>query len=86
MLAYPEIDPVAFALGPVKVHWYGLTYLGGLAFAWWLAVRQTRRPGSVLKREQVDDLNASREGLNSNVHFSERWWIAVNWAVNWPVN
>ena len=56
MLAYPEIDPVAFAFGPVKVHWYGLTYLAGLAFAWWLAVRQTQRPGSVLKREQVDDL------------------------------
>ena len=56
MLAYPEIDPVAFALGPVTVHWYGLTYLAGLAFAWWLAVRQTRRPGSVLQREQVDDL------------------------------
>ena len=27
MLAYPEIDPVAFALGPVKVHWYGLMYV-----------------------------------------------------------
>jgi phosphatidylglycerol:prolipoprotein diacylglycerol transferase len=56
MLPYPEIDPVALALGPVKVHWYGLTYLTGLAFAWWLAVRQTRRPNSVLRREQVDDL------------------------------
>mgnify|MGYP000344950094 CR=1 FL=1 len=56
MLPYPDIDPVAIALGPLKLHWYGLTYLAGLAFAWWLAVRQTRRPGSVLQREQVDDL------------------------------
>ncbi|MFT6958336.1 MAG: phosphatidylglycerol:prolipoprotein diacylglycerol transferase [Halieaceae bacterium] len=56
MLPYPEIDPVALALGPIKVHWYGLTYLTGLAFAWWLAVRQTRRPNSVLQRAQVDDL------------------------------
>ena len=56
MLPYPEIDPVALALGPVKVHWYGLTYLTGLAFAWWLAARRTRRPWSVVKREQVDDL------------------------------
>ena len=37
-MVYPEIDPVALALGPFKVHWYGLTYLGGLFFAWWLAV------------------------------------------------
>ena len=56
MLPYPEIDPVAFAIGPIKVHWYGLTYLAGLAFAWWLAVRRAGRPWSVLRREQVDDL------------------------------
>jgi len=56
MLSYPEIDPVAVALGPIKIHWYGLTYLAGLAFAWWLAVRRTARPGCALKREQVDDL------------------------------
>ena len=56
MLPYPEIDPVAVALGPIKVHWYGLTYLVGLGFAWWLAVRRTAQPGSALKREQVDDL------------------------------
>ena len=56
MLPYPEIDPIALALGPVKVHWYGLTYLTGLAFAWWLAARRTQRPWSVVKREQVDDL------------------------------
>ena len=30
MLTYPHIDPVALQLGPVAVHWYGLTYL--LAF------------------------------------------------------
>lgn len=56
MLAYPEIDPVAFALGPIKIHWYGLTYLCGLAFAWWLAARRTSMPWSPVKREQVDDL------------------------------
>ena len=56
MLSYPEIDPVAFAIGPIKVHWYGLTYLAGLAFAWWLAARRASLPGAVLKREQVDDM------------------------------
>jgi len=56
MLQYPEIDPVAIALGPVKVHWYGLAYLAGLAFAWWLAVRRSRVPGAAVRRDQVDDL------------------------------
>ena len=56
MLPYPEIDPVALAVGPVKIHWYGLTYLAGLAFAWWLAVRRSAVPGAAVKRQQVDDL------------------------------
>lgn len=32
MLTYPHIDPVALALGPIKIHWYGIMYL--LAFFW----------------------------------------------------
>ncbi len=56
MLPYPEIDPVAIALGPVKIHWYGLTYLAGIAFGWWLAVKRSARPDSPVARGQVDDL------------------------------
>ena len=46
----------AVAVGPIKVHWYGLTYIGGLAFAWWLARLRSAQPHSPLKRDQVDDL------------------------------
>ncbi len=56
MIDYPVIDPVAVSLGPLKVHWYGLTYLGGLFFAWWLATRRAARPDSPILRSQVDDL------------------------------
>ena len=56
MLAYPAIDPVAVSLGPVKIHWYGLTYIGGLAFAWWFARRRSNAPHSPLKPDQIDDL------------------------------
>jgi phosphatidylglycerol:prolipoprotein diacylglycerol transferase len=31
MLIHPQIDPVALQLGPVAVHWYGLTYLAAFA-------------------------------------------------------
>ncbi len=36
MLPYPEINPVAFELGPLSVHWYGLMYLVGFGSAWLL--------------------------------------------------
>ncbi len=56
MLQYPQIDPVAIALGPIEVHWYGLAYLAAIAFAWWLAARRSTQPGAAVRREQVDDL------------------------------
>ncbi len=56
MLAYPNIDPVALQLGPVKIHWYGLTYLIGFAAAWWLGRRRAQRPGSGWTEQQVGDL------------------------------
>lgn len=56
MLTYPDIDPVAFQLGPLKVHWYGLMYLVGFAGGWALARLRVRRPWSPLNAEQVDDL------------------------------
>lgn len=31
MLTHPDFDPVAFSIGPLAVHWYGLTYLVGFA-------------------------------------------------------
>ncbi|HUG72859.1 MAG TPA: prolipoprotein diacylglyceryl transferase [Steroidobacteraceae bacterium] len=56
MLEYPNIDPVALALGPVRIHWYGIMYVVGFAAAWWLARRQAARPGSTWKAAQVDDM------------------------------
>ena len=56
MLIYPEIDPIALALGPVKIHWYGLMYVVGFIAAWWLARRRAAKPGSTWKPLDVDDL------------------------------
>jgi phosphatidylglycerol:prolipoprotein diacylglycerol transferase len=56
MLTYPEIDPVAFSIGPIHVHWYGIMYLIGFAAAWWLGQRRTAVPDSIFKAEQVSDL------------------------------
>lgn len=56
MLVHPNFDPVAVAIGPLAVHWYGLMYLGGFAAAWWLAHRRARRADSPVSRAQIDDL------------------------------
>ena len=42
MLTYPHIDPIAFRLGPVSFHWYGLMYVFGIGIAWILAVWRGR--------------------------------------------
>ncbi|MDP4607569.1 MAG: prolipoprotein diacylglyceryl transferase [Burkholderiaceae bacterium] len=40
MLIHPHIDPVAIAIGPLAVHWYGLTYL--LAFGLFVLLGRAR--------------------------------------------
>ncbi|HET8700057.1 MAG TPA: prolipoprotein diacylglyceryl transferase, partial [Nitrococcus sp.] len=56
MLHYPDINPIAFRLGPLAVHWYGIMYAVGFIAGWWLGRRRTRQPWSPLEPQQVDDL------------------------------
>ena len=56
MLSYPNIDPILFQIGPLKVHWYGVMYLLGFAAAWWLGLRRARQPRSLLTETHVNDL------------------------------
>ncbi len=56
MLSYPEIDPIAFSLGPLKVHWYGIMYLLGFLAAWRVALHRSRRPWSPVHKNQIEDL------------------------------
>ncbi len=56
MIAYPSIDPVAIALGPIKIHWYGLMYLVAFASAWALGKVHAKRPHSPVAPAQIDDL------------------------------
>ena len=56
MLTYPQIDPVAIALGPVKIRWYGISYVVGILGAWWLLNRRADLQPGVWTRDQVGDL------------------------------
>ena len=52
---YPNIDPIAFRLGPLAVHWYGLSYLFGFicVFLWMNRPAGRRRLG--LTTDQIQD-------------------------------
>lgn len=63
MLIHPQIDPVALQLGPLAVHWYGLTYLAAFGLFMWLGVRRLRHePFASLsgpaawRRQDVEDI------------------------------
>jgi phosphatidylglycerol:prolipoprotein diacylglycerol transferase len=43
MLQYPHINPIAFHLGPLPVHWYGLMYLFGFLIGWALLIWRVKR-------------------------------------------
>ncbi|NVP57824.1 prolipoprotein diacylglyceryl transferase [Mycoplana rhizolycopersici] len=43
VLAFPNIDPIAFSIGPIAVHWYGLAYVAGILLGWFYARRLVTR-------------------------------------------
>src|SRR5690606_17062595 len=56
MLQYPQIDPVAFQLGPISVHWYGLMYLLGFAAVWLLGRMRIKQGRSELSLRDLEDI------------------------------
>lgn len=55
MLIYPDINPVAFQIGPLKVYWYGIMYILAFAIAWGLALIRAKKTKEWTK-EQINDL------------------------------
>lgn len=56
MWQYPHLDPVALSLGPLKIHWYAVSYLVGIGLVWWttlIRIRVHRHPWS---RDAIADL------------------------------
>lgn len=63
MLMYPHIDPIALQLGPIAIHWYGLTYLAAFGLFYFLGTRRLQHepfrsitgPGA-WSRKDVEDI------------------------------
>ena len=59
MWVHPQFDPIAIKLGPLAVHWYGLTYLAAFGLFLFLANRRVAQPQFAQagwSRRDVDDL------------------------------
>lgn len=56
MFVYPQIDPIAFSIGPLKVHWYGLMYLFGFVMGWLLLNYRAKKSQGVWTTNQVSDV------------------------------
>lgn len=56
MIIVPEINPVAFSIGPIAIRWYGLMYVVGFAAAMILGLKRALRQWSPIRPEQFQDL------------------------------
>lgn len=52
---YEHFNPVAFSLGPIPVHWYGLMYVLALLSALVIAKWIVQKDGINITKEQLDD-------------------------------
>ncbi len=57
MLTHPNFDPVAIAVGPLQIHWYGLSYLAGFALFWMIQVQRLKLPHVTAARWNRDEIS-----------------------------
>jgi len=53
---FVDINPIAFSLGPIQIHWYGIMYLLGFGGAWWLGQRRRAAGRLPVTHDQFSDL------------------------------
>ncbi|MBP5352204.1 MAG: prolipoprotein diacylglyceryl transferase [Alphaproteobacteria bacterium] len=55
-MAYPEISPVIFSIGPVAIRWYSMAYLAGILLGWWLVARRVTKYNIPLTSKNLEDI------------------------------
>lgn len=55
-LQFPEIDPIAFQIGPLVVRWYALAYIAAILAAWGWLLRLSKQPNSPYSAAFADDV------------------------------
>ena len=56
MIQFPDIDPIAFRLGPLAIRWYGISYVVGIMLGWWLLLRRAAQSATGWTSDAVGDV------------------------------
>ena len=54
-IPYPQIDPVALALGPFAIRWYALAYIVSILLGWRYSLYLSKRPPQFMTVVEIDD-------------------------------
>jgi phosphatidylglycerol:prolipoprotein diacylglycerol transferase len=54
-IPFPQIDPVALAIGPIAIRWYALAYIAGIVGGWWLGKRLVQGAPACATARHADD-------------------------------
>lgn len=55
-LAYPDISPIIFSIGPIAVRWYSMAYLFGIVAAWFLVAGNIKKFKLPISKEVLEDM------------------------------
>ena len=56
-IQFPNIDPVAIAIGPLQIRWYALAYLTGILLGWAYAIYIAQKDAAKGGRPNRDDID-----------------------------
>ncbi len=62
-LTFPNIDPVALAIGPLQIRWYALAYLCGILLGWFYALQ-------IVKKDEAKGLRPNRADIDDYLPFA----------------
>lgn len=55
-LAYPDISPIIFEIGPFALRWYSMAYLIGILAGWWLVSKRVGKYELPLSKKNLEDI------------------------------
>ncbi|CAL4043632.1 Phosphatidylglycerol--prolipoprotein diacylglyceryl transferase [Buchnera aphidicola (Pemphigus populi)] len=54
-ISFPQFNPIVFSIGPITLHWYGITYLLGFLFALYMGKKKIKKNNQWTQKE-IEDL------------------------------
>lgn len=55
-MAYPEVSPIMFQIGPLAIRWYSMAYLIGILLGWWIISKRVKKYNINMSSADVEDL------------------------------